>query len=362
MNQFIPYFLGQAEPPYPRAVTVAEGASAPTTSRTSATTDRHLTFFEMLGNFSFGDYFKAEALRVGARAGHRGLRDRPRPPVGHGVRDDEEAVGIWRRPAGIPPERIVASRQGDDELLADARGRPRRPVLGDLRRPRVRATAPRAAPTSTRSASWRSGTSSSCRTRSTATARSLGDAAGEEHRHRLVARARRDGPAGRRATSSRPTCSPRCSRRSQSLSGKRLRRATTATTSSLKIVAEHGRATTFLIADGVQPSNEGRGYILRRMLRRVVSHARRLGDRAARDASRSSTSWSTASATPTPSSVRTRPSSRQVADSEEERFSATLRQGTGAVRGRARDRARRRRGRGRRRVQAVRHVRVPDAS
>ena len=46
---------------------------------------------------------------------------------------------------------------------------------------------------------------------------------------------------------------------------------------SLKIVAEHGRATTFLIADGVQPSNEGRGYILRRMLRRAVSHARRLG-------------------------------------------------------------------------------------
>ena len=46
---------------------------------------------------------------------------------------------------------------------------------------------------------------------------------------------------------------------------------------SLKVVAEHARATTFLIADGVQPSNEGRGYILRRMLRRVVSHARQLG-------------------------------------------------------------------------------------
>src|SRR5438876_1074773 len=46
---------------------------------------------------------------------------------------------------------------------------------------------------------------------------------------------------------------------------------------SLKVLAEHGRATTFLVADGVLPSNEGRGYILRRMLRRVVSHAKRLG-------------------------------------------------------------------------------------
>ena len=46
---------------------------------------------------------------------------------------------------------------------------------------------------------------------------------------------------------------------------------------SIRIVGEHARATAFLVADGVQPSNEGRGYILRRMLRRVVSHARRLG-------------------------------------------------------------------------------------
>src|SRR4029077_18491702 len=46
---------------------------------------------------------------------------------------------------------------------------------------------------------------------------------------------------------------------------------------SLKVIAEHGRATTFLIGDGVLPANNGRGYILRRMLRRAVAHARRLG-------------------------------------------------------------------------------------
>ena len=62
----------------------------------------------------------------------------------------------------------------------------------------------------------------------------------------------------------------------ESLSGKR-HGADERDDVSLKVIAEHGRATTFLIADGVQPSNEGRGYILRRMLRRVVTHARRLG-------------------------------------------------------------------------------------
>ncbi len=64
--------------------------------------------------------------------------------------------------------------------------------------------------------------------------------------------------------------------RVQSLSGKRYG-ADERDDVSIRIVGEHARATAFLVADGVQPSNEGRGYVLRRMLRRVVSHARRLG-------------------------------------------------------------------------------------
>ena len=79
-----------------------------------------------------------------------------------------------------------------------------------------------------------------------------------------------------RGTSSRPICSRRCSMRSQSLSGRHYG-SDERSDVSLKIIGEHARATGFLVADGVQPSNEGRGYILRRMLRRVVSNARQLG-------------------------------------------------------------------------------------
>jgi alanyl-tRNA synthetase len=92
------------------------------------------------------------------------------------------------------------------------------------------------------------------------------------------------------------------------------------------VIAEHGRATTFLIADGVQPSNEGRGYILRRMLRRVVSHARRLdieGEVMPPLVERTVEIFGSAY----PELVENRAYVEQVASSEESRFAGTLRQG-----------------------------------
>jgi alanyl-tRNA synthetase len=95
---------------------------------------------------------------------------------------------------------------------------------------------------------------------------------------------------------------------------------------SLKVIAEHGRATTFLIADGVLPSNEGRGYVLRRMLRRVVSHARRLGiEREVMPSLVGTTVEHFGDAYP--ELIENRAYVEQVAASEEERFAGTLRQG-----------------------------------
>jgi alanyl-tRNA synthetase len=113
----------------------------------------------------------------------------------------------------------------------------------------------------------------------------------------------------------------------ESLSG-RTHGHDTADDVSLKVIAEHGRAAAFLIADGVQPSNVGRGYILRRMLRRVVSHARRLGiDGSVMDPIIEVVVARFGHVYPELKDNET--FARQVAGSEEERFAATLRQGMG---------------------------------
>ena len=110
MVPFKPYFLGETPAPYPRATSIQKVVRTPDIEIVGTTT-RHLTFFQMAGNFSFGDYFKAgaiplawELLTGSVDAGGFGFpADRLWATVYH---DDDEAHDIWTRVVGLPPERV----------------------------------------------------------------------------------------------------------------------------------------------------------------------------------------------------------------------------------------------------------------
>jgi alanyl-tRNA synthetase len=111
MVPFKPYFLGQERPPYPRATSVQKCIRTPDIEDVGKTT-RHGTFFEMCGNFSFGDYFKQGAIELAWD-----LVTKPRDDGGWGLEesrlypsvyvDDREAIDIWRKVTGLPEERIL---------------------------------------------------------------------------------------------------------------------------------------------------------------------------------------------------------------------------------------------------------------
>ncbi|MBB2942972.1 alanyl-tRNA synthetase [Actinoplanes lutulentus] len=117
MVQFVPFFLGQQTPPYSRAVSVQKCIRTPDIDEVGKTS-RHGTFFQMNGNFSFGDYFKEEAIRLAWE-----LSTNPIEKGGFGLDptriwptvylDDDEAFEMWRA-IGVPAERIVRRGKKDN--------------------------------------------------------------------------------------------------------------------------------------------------------------------------------------------------------------------------------------------------------
>ncbi len=118
MVQFVPYFLGQRTPPYATATSVQKCIRTPDIEEVGITT-RHNTFFQMAGNFSFGDYFKARAIELAWT-----LLTNPVDEGGYGFDperlwatvfyDDDEAEQLWQDIAGLPPERIQRRGMADN--------------------------------------------------------------------------------------------------------------------------------------------------------------------------------------------------------------------------------------------------------
>jgi alanyl-tRNA synthetase len=118
MVQFVPYFLGQQKPPFSRAVSVQKCMRTPDIDEVGKTS-RHGTFFQMNGNFSFGDYFKEGAITLAWD-----LITKPTAAGGYGLDperlwatvylDDDEAIDIWHKQVGLPLDRIVRRGKRDN--------------------------------------------------------------------------------------------------------------------------------------------------------------------------------------------------------------------------------------------------------
>ena len=326
MNQFIPYFLGHAPAPFPRATTDQKCFRALDIDNVGHTA-RHLTFFEMLGNFSFGDYFKAEAVAWAFELVTEGYGIDPDRIWVTVLEEDADAVAAWDA-VGLPASRIVRRGKLDEngefanfwsthapgpcgpcsEIFVD-RGSRFGPDGGpDVDEERFMEI-------------WnlvfiQDETDDGVNVVGSLPAKNIDTGSGLER----VATVLQGVDNVFETDLLRPLLEV-----AESLAGRK-HGLDERDDVSLKVIAEHGRATTFLIADGIQPSNEGRGYVLRRMLRRVVSHARRMGIQ--RDVmpplvDRTVERFGNAH----PELVENRSYIEQVVTSEEERFAGTLRQG-----------------------------------
>ena len=320
MNQFIPYFLGHSPAPFPRATSVQKCFRAVDIDNVGHTA-RHLTMFEMLGNFSFGDYFKRESCGWGFELVTEVFGIEPDRLWVTVFEDDEETIGIWED-IGIPSDRIVRRDKADNYWWTHAAGPagPCSEIFVD-RGPRHGPEGGPEVDEDRYMEIWnhvfmQEEVGDHADVLGELPAKNIDTGASVER----VATVLQDVANVFETDLIRPLVEA-----GELLSGKRYGQDERADV-SLRIIAEHGRATTFLIADGVLPSNEGRGYVLRRMLRRVVSHARHLGIEREVMPQLVGTTVETLGDV-YPELVENRAYVEQVATSEEERFAGTLRQG-----------------------------------
>ena len=280
MVQFKPYFTGEAEPPNKRATTSQKCFRTPDIEEVGDAT--HNTLFEMLGNFSFGDYFKSNAVDFAVELMTEGYGiplDKFSAAIHH---TDEETRGLWEA-KGIPADKVYSF--GDDENWWGPAGDegPCGPCselhydygaeygcLQDNCAPNCTNVMAGGVVCDRYVELWNlvfmqyyhhlDGT------RTNLPAPSVDTGMGFERLVRIL--------QGVDTAYETDLFTPIIAA-VERVSGKSYNSLDD--TYAIRVVAEHGRSVTFLIADGVVPGNEGRGYVLRRVIRRAIRYARRIG-------------------------------------------------------------------------------------
>ncbi|TDD62280.1 alanine--tRNA ligase [Actinomadura darangshiensis] len=333
MVPFKPYFLGQRTPPSPRMTSAQKCVRTPDIEEVGRTT-RHATFFQMLGNFSIGDYFKEQAipfaweLLTGSRAdGGFGF---PEEKLWVTVfTDDDEAAGIWHDKVGVPRDRIQRRGMEDNfwsmgvpgpcgpcsEIYYDRGpeyGREGGPVADEDRYLEV----------------WNlvfmqyergpGESKTDFPILGDLPAKNIDTGMGLERMAAIL-----QGVDNIYETDTLW----RVLDRAAGLTGVSYGRDHRADV-SLRVVADHVRSGTMMVADGIRPSNEGRGYVLRRILRRSIRNLRLLGGQDAGLMHELTDVAIKAMGEQYPELVRTAANIHTVVDAEEDSFLQTLRTGT----------------------------------
>jgi alanyl-tRNA synthetase len=279
MQPFKPYFLGREEPPARRLADVQK-CFRTTDIEEVGNTARHLTFFEMLGNWSFGDYFKEESIPWGWQLSTAGFGMDPERiwvtvfggDEELGLGPDEEAIAVWGG-VGVPDERIIRLGREDNFWQAGPAG-PCGPCseLYLDRGPEFGAEDERPGDDTERYLEfWNHvfmtydlGADGSL---TELPMRNIDTGMGLDRMAAIL----QGVPSVYETDLIRPLIDL-----AEEISGRSYGEGGTVTR-AMRIVADHSRGAAFLIADGVVPSNEDRGYILRRIMRRAIQQGRTLG-------------------------------------------------------------------------------------
>ncbi|MFF5364754.1 alanine--tRNA ligase [Streptomyces scabiei] len=326
MNQFKPYFLGETTPAFPRATSIQKCARTSDIDNVGRTT-RHATFFEMMGNFSFGDYFKEEAIAFAWELLTEGYGLEKEKLWITVYKDDDEAENIWRR-IGVPASRIQRLGMEDNYWSMTVPGPcgpsseahyDRGPAFGKEGGPAVDGERYMEL--------WNLVFMQSIRGEGPPKKdypilgeldkKSIDTGLGLDRLAVIL----QDAQSVCTTDLLLPTY-----RTVQELAGREAP-GEGEDKVSFQVVTEHARSIAFLIADGVLPAKDGRGYILRRLMRRAIRRARLLGiDGPILPAATASVVANLGDVWPELSAQATL--IEQVAATEEESFTRTLTQGT----------------------------------